>query len=154
MSTPLTRRLAAMEVLLASSRREPAYFHGYTMLPLLREGDEVETEPIDWQDVRLGDVVTYRFGDRFPTRRVVAVDRAQRCFIICGDSIPPPQEFRVRFEDVIARVVRRRRNGVWLTTASAAWRLQKARVLVHQHLRRARWLTGPRHVWRRVRRLG
>lgn len=149
-------RLVAMELQLAhasSPLGRLACFHGLTMLPLLREGDEVQTEQIHWRDVRIGDVVTYRFEDKFPTRRVVAVDHEHRRFVIMGDSIPGRREFLVPFDDVLARVVRRRRDGVWLDTRSFAWRRRTALVLSRDHLRRARWLAMPRGVWRLVRRL-
>jgi hypothetical protein len=146
------RRLAAMEAQLARSDRHLAYFHGRTMLPLLQEGDHVHTEPVSWRDVRIGDVVTYRFEDKFPTRRIVAIDRERRTFIIMGDSIPGRREYHVPFDDVIARVVRRRREGVWLTTSSIRWRLRTAQVLANDYLRRARWLGGARRAWRLLRR--
>lgn len=141
-----------MELQLAHADRRLAYFHGLTMLPLLREGDEVQTESVHWRDVRIGDVVTYRFEDKFPTRRVVAIDRATRRFVIMGDSIPGRREYIVPFEDVLARVVRRRRDGQWLEATSATWRLQRARVLFADALRRAPSLAAPRAVWRRLRR--
>lgn len=146
-------RLAAMEVQLASSHRHPVRFHGFTMLPILRDGDEVQTEPVTCQAVRIGDIVTYRFEDKFPTRRVVAIDRQQGQFVIRGDSLPGHRDFRVPFEAVLARVVRRRRDGVWLTTASPTWRLRTARALAGFYLRRVRWLAGPRRVWRVIKRL-
>ena len=31
-----------MELQLARSRSEPAYFHGYLMLPILREGSSID----------------------------------------------------------------------------------------------------------------
>ena len=142
------RRLAAMELQLAQAARQPAWFHGLTMLPLLREGDQVQVEPITHRDVRIGDVVTYRFEDKFPTRRVVAVDRARRRFVIMGDSVPGRREYLVPFDDVLARVVRRRRDGAWLATTSFAWRRQTARALCGDYLRRAPWLGLPRTVWR------
>jgi hypothetical protein len=142
-----------MELQLARAARDYAYFHGLTMLPLLREGDEVEAEPITWREVRVGDIVTYRFEDKFPTRRVVAIDRDRREFVIMGDSIPGRREYLVPFDDVLARVVARRRDGAWLDRASFAWRRRTAFVLVRDHLRRAAWLAFPRAIWRRLRRL-
>ena len=147
------RRLAAMEVQLAHSHHHLAYFHGLTMLPILREGDEVRTEPICWCVVRVGDVVTYRFKDKFPTRRVVAIDEAQRQFIIMGDSVPGWREYPVSFEDVLARVVGRRRDDVWLETSSLTWRWRTAWILLRDRLRRAPWLAGPRKLRRALKRL-
>ena len=151
-AAPAARRLAALELQLAHADRRLAYFHGLTMLPILREGDEVLTEPVRGEAVRIGDVVTYRFADKFPTRRVVAIDRSTRRLVIMGDSIPGRREFLVNFDDVLARVVRRRRDGRWLDVRSARWRLQSARVLFRDRLRRAPGLALPRAVWRRLRR--
>ena len=123
-----------MEIQLARSRSEPAYFHGYLMLPLLREGDEVEVDPVAWGDVRPGDVVTYRDRDKFPTRRVVEIRHGSRVFVIMGDSIRPRRSWLVPFEDVIGRVARRRRNGRWMTTRHWRWRFQRAKVLVRHRL--------------------
>jgi len=145
------RRLAAREAQLSHSQRYPAYFHGRTMLPILQEGDNVETEPVTWQKVRRGDVVTYRAGDKFPTRRVVAIDRGARQFVIMGDSIPGRREYLVPFDQVIARVVRRRRHDVWLATTSFTWRRRTMRMLWADTLRRATWLAFPRAIWRVVR---
>jgi hypothetical protein len=146
-----SRRLAALEIQLAHSHRRLAYFHGLTMRPVLQEGDEVETEPVSWQAVRTGDVVTYRFEDKFPTRRVIVVDRERRRFVIMGDSIPGRREYLVPFDDVLARVVRRRRDGRWLDVSSMPWRLQALRVLLRDRLRRWTWLAGPRRLWRAMR---
>jgi hypothetical protein len=121
------------------------------MRPLLQEGDEVETESVSWQTIRAGDVVTYRFEDKFPTRRVIVIDRERRRFIIMGDSIPGRREYLVPFDDVLARVVRRRRDAHWLEASSFTWRLQTLRVLLRDRVRRWRWLAGPRRLWRAVR---
>jgi hypothetical protein len=142
-----------MELQLAYATRHFAYFHGLTMLPLLREGDDVQTEPVTWRDVHVGDVVTYRFADKFPTRRVVAADHTRRQFVIMGDSIPGRREYHVPFDDVLARVVGRRRDGAWLDRRSFTWRRQTALVLFQDRLRRATWLAFPRAVWRRLRRM-
>jgi hypothetical protein len=141
-----------MELQLAASDRHLAYFHGRTMLPLLREGDEVRTEPIDWTQVRTGDVVTYRFEDKFPTRRVIVVDRPRRRFIIMGDSIPGRRDYLVPFDDVLARVTGRRREGQWLLRTSLTWRLRTLQVVARDRLHRAAWLSGPRRLWRLLRR--
>jgi hypothetical protein len=117
------------------------------MLPLLREGDEVEVDPVAWEDVREGDVVTYRDRDKFPTRRVVEIRHEERVFVIMGDSIRPRRSWLVPFDDVIGRVARRRRDGRWMTTRHWGWRLQRAKVLA-----RNRWpakLPGSVRRWYR-----
>jgi hypothetical protein len=127
-------RIAAMELQLQRSHLEPAYFHGYLMLPLLREGDEVEVEPVSGEQVRVGDVVTYRDADKFPTRRVMEVRPHERAVVIMGDSIRPRRIWLVAFDDVLARVVRRRRNGTWMTTSHWRWRAQRARVVLRYQI--------------------
>lgn len=127
-------RIAAMELQLQRSHVEPAYFHGYLMLPLLREGDEVEVEPVSGEQVRVGDVVTYRDADKFPTRRVMEIRRDERTVVIMGDSIRPRRTWIVGFDDVLARVVRRRRNGSWMTTRDWRWRGQRLRVVLRYQL--------------------
>ena len=119
------------------------------MQPHLVEGDRVVTEPIVAEDVRLGDVVTYRFEDKFPTRRVVRRDRHAKTFTFMGDSIPGWREYVVPYDDVLARVVRRSRDGSWMATTDPAWRWQTAKVLarVWAHHSRllgpVRWVTRP-----------
>jgi hypothetical protein len=142
-------RTIAHELRLSRPGAPPSYFHGQTMRPHLVEGDLVVTEPVTASEVRIGDVVTYRFDDKFPTRRVVARDRRSRTFTIMGDSIPGRREYVVPFEDVLARVVRRQRDGAWLATRDAPWRWQTAKVVTREWARRApvlaplRWATRP-----------
>jgi hypothetical protein len=123
-------RVAAMELQLKRSQVEPAYFHGYLMLPLLREGDEVEVEPIAGDDARVGDVVTYRDTDKFPTRRVMEIREHGRLLVIMGDSVRPRRTWLVPADDVLGRVVRRRRDGAWMTTRDWRWRLQRHKVVL------------------------
>jgi hypothetical protein len=127
-------RIAAMELQLQRSHLEPAYFHGYLMLPLLREGDQVEVEPVSGEQVSVGDVVTYRDGDKFPTRRVMEIRRDERAVVIMGDSIRPRQTWIVGFDDVLGRVVRRWRNGTWMTTRDWRWRGQRTRVVLRYQI--------------------
>jgi hypothetical protein len=127
-------RVAAMELQLARSTLEPAYFHGLLMLPLLCEGDEVEVEPITWAQVRVGDIVTYRDQDRFPTRRVMEINPQKRSFVIMGDSARPRERWTVPFDDVLGRVVRRRRAGRWSASTGVAWRYHRIRVLARYRL--------------------
>ena len=145
-------RTVAHELRLTQPDAPPAFFHGFTMQPHLVEGDYVLTEPISASDVRLGDVVTYRFEDQFPTRRVVARDERARVFTFMGDSIPGRREYLVSFDDALARVVRRRRGDAWLATTDVAWRRQTIRVMVIERSRRSRWLGPVRWATRPLRR--
>ena len=53
--------------LLNSTESRTLYFHGQSMFPFLREGDELIVQRTDWNEIRVGDVVTYRLADKFPT---------------------------------------------------------------------------------------
>ena len=104
------------------------------MTPFLVEGDLVIVEPVLWDDIRVGDVVTYRFEEKFPTRRVAAVNRTAGTLILRGDSIPGWPRFDVRRKDVLGRAAARVRNGRRLERTSLAWRWAAARALAVQRL--------------------
>ena len=143
---PSARRVAAMEAQLAAADgRRPAYFHGLTMVPLLVEGDLIEVEPVEAADVRRFDVVTYRFEDKFPTRRVMEIDGAARTFTIMGDAIAGYRRYEVPFDDVLARVVRRRRGDDVVEAGDLRWRWCELRF-------RARLAVHERRRWRQLRR--
>jgi hypothetical protein len=142
----LPKRRTAEELLLLSP---PAYFHGLTMPPFLREGDRVTVEPVDWRDLRPGDIITYRFEDKYPTRRVIRVDRRTQRIITKGDSIKGRREYPTTAGDVLGRACRRQRQGTAITTDHWEWRLAAYRALLWDwlacvavaRLRRAwRWL--------------
>ena len=66
-------RLIARELQLELSSE--FYFHGESMRPFLVEGDAVVLTPVEWDEIRIGDVITYRAEEKFPTRRVVRRSR-------------------------------------------------------------------------------
>lgn len=152
MASEVDPRTVAHELRLSRPESPPSYFHGLTMQPHLVEGDFVITEPITAADVRLGDVVTYRFEDKFPTRRVVARDVPRRTFTFMGDSIPGRREYLVPYDDVLARVARRRRDDAWLARTDLLWRWQTAKVMAGELARRSAWLAPVRWATRPLRR--
>ena len=112
-------RLIAKELQLAvSSPHRTLYFHGESMRPLLIEGDEVVVEPVEWDRIRPGDIVTYRYLDRFPTRRVVRKS-ASGLQLWCDNW--PDRSFTAARADVLGRAIARRRDGVWLTVRDGEW---------------------------------
>jgi hypothetical protein len=139
-------RVVAQELRLGAGRARST-FHGLTMRPHLIEGDEVETEPVKAAEVRLGEVVTYRFEDKFPTRRVVAVDHDAQVFTLMGDSIPGFREYRVTYGDVLARVVGRRRDGRWLAVTDPRWRIRTGQVRARLWLRWSQAAAPVRRLW-------
>jgi hypothetical protein len=127
-------RLAAMELQLQRSAIDPAYFHGYLMLPLLREGDRVEVERVLPTDLRVGDIVTYRDADKFPTRRIMAIHEHGRSLVMMGDSVRPRRTWLVPADDVLGRVVRRDREGTSMTTRHWHWQWQTYKVVLRYRL--------------------
>src|SRR5688500_13634370 len=123
-----------MELQPERSPVDPAYFPGYLMLPLLREGDEVVVEATAPEDLRVGDVVSYRAADQFPTRRIMAIHEHGRSLVIMGDSVRPRRTWLVPTDDVFGRVVRRRRDGTWMTTRHWRWRWQRHKVVLRYRL--------------------
>ena len=128
--TPDIARLIGKELQIDLSSAERAqYFHGESMLPFLREADLVIVRPIAWDELERGDVVTYRNGDKFPTRRVfekLAESLSMRCdnWKKFTDQVGPG--------DVLGRAEARYRDGRWISISSPEW--QRAR---RQSIRRA-----------------
>ena len=108
-------------------------FHGRSMEPFLRDGDDLRVEPVTWADVVVGDIVTYRLDDRFPTLRVVE-KRASR-LVLRGDNWPAT-DFDAWPDDLLGRVHARTRDGRTITRDDWAWRLQAARMRTDATLRR------------------
>jgi hypothetical protein len=112
-------RLAAKELQLSlSSETRTLHFHGESMRPFLVEGDAVVVAPVAWDDIRIGDVVTYRKDEKFPTRRVVRRSR-NGLFLWCENW--PAREFFAARGDLLGRAVARQRGGEWVTWRDAEW---------------------------------
>lgn len=135
--------LQAQELQLrASARLSPVLFHGESMLPFLQDGDELWAEPVAWQDIQLGDIVTYRLGNRFPTCRVMT--KRGEHLLLSTDNWRWAR-FEAWREDVLGKIVARRRYGKTLRNTDAEWARQarlalwnfRARGVVHYA--RARW---------------
>ena len=102
MDSAVARRIAREMALVLSPRIGPHVFHGLTMLPFLVDGDQVQIEPVTFDDVRPGDVITYREQQYFPTRRVIRIDHRSRSLILKGDAFPD-LTFFVLEEDILGR---------------------------------------------------
>jgi len=120
-------RLVAKELQLThSSETRTLYFHGESMRPFLIEGDGVVVEPVVWDDIRVGDLVTYRVQDKFPTRRVVGRS-LQGLHLWCENW--PERRFWAARDDVLGRAVARQRGSVWTTSEHAEWRVARRKAL-------------------------
>src|SRR5687768_1491996 len=110
-----TARGIARELQLLRSHRMDVRFHGESMLPLLRDGDRVIVEATRWGDIRVGDLVTYRFEDKFPTRRVVG--KGRRGLLAWCDNWPDLR-FTILRHDVLGKVIARERDGARLAAGT------------------------------------
>lgn len=72
----LGRQLVAAEASLSFRAR------GWSMYPMIREGDVLEVTPVPWCKVGVGDVLFYRSGERMLVHRVIG-----RCSAEPGDRI-------------------------------------------------------------------
>ena len=139
-------RLIAKELqITVSAKHRTLYFHGESMRPFLVEGDEVVVEPVEWKAIRLGDIITYRHLDRFPTRRVVS-KTADRLELYCDNW--PERRFSTGRQDVLGRAIARRRGKAWLGAGSPVWGLARVRALLAHRLRHARQVALPAAYWR------
>ena len=82
-------------------------------------------QPVDWNDIAPGDIVTHREELKFPTRRVIQVQK-DRQLIVKADHKPPRRFYTVPESDVLGKVVARKRGHDWLFSDDEAW-LEAAR---------------------------
>ena len=137
---------AARELQLLSDTLDNVMFHGLSMDPLLFEGDTVIVEPVGFDEIETGDIITYRYLDRYPTRRVVAI-RPDRLTMWCDAW--PDELFSAVSDDVLGRAVARIRNGDRLDATDTEWVDRRQRALRAYRCAVARRL--PRRVARGIR---
>ena len=121
------RRIARELQVELSSKEQTLYFHGESMRPFLGEGDEVVVRPVAFEDIRLGDVVTYRYGEKFPTRRLMR--RAPDRLVMWCENWPD-RYFETRREEILGLAVARKRDGEWITHNDREWRAARRSALV------------------------
>ena len=127
MSRDQRARLVAKELQLTfSSETRTLRVHGESMRPVLVEGDGVVVAPVVWDDIRVGDLITYRVQDKFPTRRVVGRS-LQGLHLWCENW--PERRFWAARDDVLGRAVARKRGAMWITSEHAEWRVARRTAL-------------------------
>ncbi len=133
-----------------SSAEHSLYFHGLSMLPFLREGDLVIVRPIAWDKLRRGDIVTYRNGNKFPTRRTYN-KHADRLSLRCDGWTK--LKFHAEADDILGRVEARYRDGRWITKSDREWR-RATRLAIARAMARSWKLALRSRLWptRRIRR--
>lgn len=112
-------------------------FHGRSMRPLLRDGDTLLVEAAPWESLRPGDLIVYRFDDRYPALRI-AEKLADKLFLT-ADNWPSPV-FEAWRDDVLGRVTGFRRDGREVGSDAAAWRRAAALARLKYRYGRAKTL--------------
>jgi hypothetical protein len=120
------RRVAKELQLASSSEQRTLYFHGESMRPFLGEGDEVVVVPVALTDIRRGDVVTYRLGEKFPTRRFVR-RLPDRLVMWCENW--PDRLYETQPGDILGLAVARKRNGQWISHRDPEWKAARRSAL-------------------------
>ena len=135
------RRVAKELQLANSSEQRTLYFHGESMRPFLAEGDEVVVVPVALADLRRGDVVTYRLGEKFPTRRLLR-RLPDRLVMWCENW--PDRYFDTQPGDILGRAVARKRDGRWISHRDREWKVARRSALFKYW----RLVAAPRAYWR------
>lgn len=138
---PETALDTARELRLVEGPSTRVRFHGLSMEPLLHEADEVEVERVSSEQIEIGDILTYRYLDRYPTRRLVK-RRGDQLTLWCDNW--PERLFFATTGDLLGRVVSRSRDGRRLAATDPEWREHARRALATYR----RW----HGLWARLRR--
>lgn len=109
---------AARELQLLHAPKTDVMFHGTSMQPLLTEGDRVRLEEVAFEDIRIGDIITSQYEDKYPTCRVVAKSK-MRVTTWCENR--PARVFSVKKSKILGRVTSRDRNGDVLLSTDQEW---------------------------------
>lgn len=126
-------RRAAQELQVhASARLEPVLFHGKSMLPFLEDGDALTVEPVAWEDIVPGDIITYRLDDRFPTCRVAA--KQGEHLLLIADNWRGAR-FEAWRGDVLGRVAARTRGTQVLRRTDTEWARYGQGILLRRRTR-------------------
>lgn len=117
---------------------DSVYFHGYSMIPFLEEGDELIVKHVSWKSIKLGDIVTYRYEEYFPTYRVI--EKKKDTLILKPDN--RPKGIEVNKKDILGRVIERRRGKSVMKCNDLRWILYSKKIV---------YLCGSRGpIWRFV----
>jgi len=135
---------AAKELYLVDSAgRARIEFHGPTMEPFLQDGDQLTLRPVAWGEIRVGDIITYRFEDKMPTCRIAR--KSARGILLKADNWPLYRA-EVGPEDVLGVVTQRRRGTQLLSNDDWQWRFYSALIIwkwqVQRLKQRLRQLAG------------
>jgi MoaA/NifB/PqqE/SkfB family radical SAM enzyme len=134
LSPERVRQVAREMQLRESADGTTVLFHGNSMLPFLEDGDELRVEPVAWDEIAVGDIITFRLLDHFPTLRVTR--RGKNKLWLHADHWRG-RTFVAWREHVLGRVVARTRRGKTLRASSPYWKLYTTALLSARRARAA-----------------
>ena len=103
---------------------------GRSMYPTIRENEAITVEPVVPQDVKVGDIILYRFGDSVVAHRVMRIEKREgnaSRFILREDTWGTLDE-PVEAEQILGKVVSVERAGRNIDPYSIR---AKVRLLIH-----------------------
>ena len=109
-------------------------FHGKSMLPFLREGDELIVDPIGWENIRIGDIITCRLESKFPTYRVIK--KLENKLLLKPDNWP--NLYEAKKEDVLGKVVELKRESYFISYKHWRWHAYTFRVFFRYAIQKLR----------------
>jgi signal peptidase I len=114
---------AALEVWTQAGGEHSIPITGCSMLPLLRDGDEVLVRH-GWADARRGDVVVFRHKGTLIAHRVLRIYQGQvePTLITKGDN-SPRLDSPVKANEIVGRVLTVKRGGRSMLLDTPAWRI-------------------------------
>lgn len=111
---------AARSLQLLHADRTDVIFHGYSMEPLLTEGDQVTIKEVLFVDIRVGDIIVSLEGDKYPARRVLF--KKKDSLIVWRDNWAHREILEVSQKDILGQLVARRRKQHTLSLGSFLWK--------------------------------
>jgi signal peptidase I len=113
---------------------------GSSMVPLIRDGDNLLVEPVENTSLRVGDILLCSVqSDRVIVHRVVKRCKADGKFLLQGDRVPEPDGW-IDLVQILGRVTEIERGGVQLHMNEPA-----ARFLAVCAVWNSRWQLSQHH---------
>jgi MoaA/NifB/PqqE/SkfB family radical SAM enzyme len=125
--------LARATPLRNASTADTVVCHGDGMSPFLRDGDVLRVEPVNYDEIVVGDLITFRVTEHCPTLRVL---RKGTNKLTLGADHWHARKFVTWREFVTGRVVARTRRGKTLEANAPAWKLYSAAQLSQYYARK------------------
>ena len=113
-------------------------FHGFSMFPLLKPGDQVRLIPPEPELLRVGQIVVFQRPDRLVIHRIVKIDSTWGRLVTMGDASLSKDQLRP-FEQILA-VASMRRRGSRVAPLICDAKLARASILIA-----ARWQRYAKH---------